>query len=72
MQLHEKVNVIFGTFMVVIYLTGGILIIKTAHQVFEKPDMAILLGWVMIGYSLIRLTRVYESYKNWRRETRKH
>jgi len=71
MQLHEKVNLIFGTFMVAIYLAGGILIILFANKVFNQPNLAILLGWVMVGYSVIRFMRVYESYKRWRRETQK-
>ncbi len=70
MQLHEKVNLIFGTFMVVIFLMVGVLLI-VFHDFFKNPDLATLLGWATIGYGIIRLTRVYSLYKTWRRETQK-
>jgi hypothetical protein len=71
MRVHERINLIFGTFMAVIYLGGGIFITQYANRLYDKPSLVILLGWVMIGYSLIRIARVYEAYKRWIRETKK-
>lgn len=71
MQLHEKLNLIFGTFMVVIFLMVGGLFIAF-NTSFQNPDLATLLGWVTIGYGIIRFMRVYNLYKNWRRETQRH
>ncbi|MCU0436872.1 MAG: hypothetical protein MUC49_03095 [Raineya sp.] len=70
MQLHEKVNLIFGTFMVVIFLTVGVLFI-VFNKFFQNPNLANLLGWATVGYGVIRFVRVYGIYKNWRRETQK-
>lgn len=71
MRLHEKVNLIFGSTMVFIYLFGGIFVIMYAEKLMEKPRPAEVLGWIMIAYSFLRALRVYEGFKQWRKEQRK-
>ncbi|MCS6796639.1 MAG: hypothetical protein RMJ97_00805 [Raineya sp.] len=68
MRLDEKVNLIFGSTMVLIYLLGGIFVIINAEKLMEKPRLAEILGWVMIAYSFLRVMRVYEGIKRWRKE----
>ncbi len=70
MRFHEKVNLIFGSTMVLIYLLGGMFVITYAEKLMEKPHLAEILGWVMIAYSFLRALRVYEGIKQWQKEKR--
>jgi hypothetical protein len=51
-------------------MVGGLFI--AFNTSFQNPSLATLLGWVTIGYGIIRFMRVYNLYKNWRRETQRH
>ncbi|WP_133121544.1 hypothetical protein [Raineya orbicola] len=72
MRPHEKVNLIFGSTMVIIYLFGGVFVIMYAEKLMEKPRTAEILGWVMIAYSFLRALRVYEGIKKWKNERKDH
>lgn len=68
MRLHERINLVFGTTMVLIYLLGGAFVILYAEKILENYRTAQILGWVMVAYGLLRALRVYEILKKQKQE----